>query len=108
MLGGADERVHQATTLGLELPELAQDHQFGAPGLDVPCDVSADRRDLDRRYRRALSSGRVAFEVSKLIRRAGYGGFGPPPYCSVMASPLRSAFAIKPTCLPDSSSTAPF
>ncbi|MGY4349392.1 hypothetical protein ACVWXM_005885 [Bradyrhizobium sp. GM7.3] len=30
------------------------------------------------------------------------------PYRSVIASPLRSAFAIRPTCVPDSSSTAPF
>jgi hypothetical protein len=30
------------------------------------------------------------------------------PYFSVIASPLRSALAIRPTCRPDSSSTAPF
>jgi hypothetical protein len=31
-----------------------------------------------------------------------------PPYFNVMASPLRSAFAMSPICRPDSSSTAPF
>ena len=32
----------------------------------------------------------------------------PPCHFSVIARPLRSAFAISPTCLPESSSTAPF
>jgi hypothetical protein len=30
------------------------------------------------------------------------------PYLIVIASPLKSAFAIKPTCVPDSSSIASF
>src|ERR1700687_1064245 len=38
-------------------------------------------------------------------------GFAPPitiPYFNVIASPLRSTFAISPTWRPDNSSTAPF
>ena len=52
------------------------------------------------RYRVHLSRARYS--------RAAVAVRGLPGYFIVIASPLRSAFAISPTCRPESSRTAPF
>src|SRR5206468_272205 len=50
----------------------------------------------------------VGTALARLCPPYGTESSGTRPYRIVIASPLRSAFAIKPTCVPLSSSTAPF
>ena len=77
----------------------------------APASPSSDLAGIGPTHRDREVTGTIAIEVS-LVRgaacRCGSARAKDAAYFIVIASPLRSAFAISPTCRPDSSRTAPF
>ena len=80
-----------------------QEQGNGEDGQARPHGAELPRTNLSRLSRRSYS-----LPISAARTQVADRPNVPPCHFSVIARPLRSAFAISPTCLPESSSTAPF
>ena len=89
------------------IPPIADIHQRGVHVRLVPIADLADRH----RVRKLRMPSRVRYgtlQDSCWLQNCPRWAQSAPNYFIVIASPLRSAFAISPTCRPESSRMAPF